>query len=40
MAFNRETIIPPEVWDAQTTLIWGATTNNWDSDTYKGFVRE
>lgn len=39
-AFNRETIILPESWEAQTTLNWEATTNNWDSDTYKGFLRE
>ena len=38
--FNRETIILPESWEAQTTGFWEATTNNWDSETYKGFVRE
>ena len=40
MAFNRETIILPESWEAQTSGNWEAITNNWDSETYKGFRRE
>jgi hypothetical protein len=37
---SRETIIPPEAWNAQTALNWEATTNNWDSEAYKGFAKE
>ena len=40
MAFNRETIVLPESWEAQTTVVWETTTNNWETEAYKGFRRE
>lgn len=40
LSFDRETIILPESWEAQTSGTWATSTDNWDSKQYQGFIRE